>query len=320
MKIQAAKISRVLRGEKKATDSVVTGTTSVPHGSRLKPRFSAPAHEDDAYACMHVHDHRRRAKSTRSPTAMEREPSEDEPSAKRAKAEDEAPAAEDAPATEEAPAVEETGSTADAAAEEPAAEEAAIAPPAADTPATGQAGDAISNEELVELLKQRVEAKRMRDFVTSDTIRTTLEARGVHITDAKGQTQVGRWVALDGREGNTQGPDYFQQAPPAFGRGAALLVPQLAYPATLLRTAFFFPVRRFTLLAPVPRPRMLRLPTLRCRSQTRATRCRRRRRQATAGQAMAAHRHRSRSRRSPGRGWSATTSWWRCCGTARRPR
>ena len=172
---------------------------------------------------------------------MEREPSEEEPPAKRAKAEDEAPAAEDAPATEEAPAVEEgaaaeTGATADAPAEEPAAEEAAVAP-AADTPAAGQAGDAISDEELVELLKQRVEAKRMRDFATSDTIRTTLEGRGVHITDAKGQTQVGRWVALDGREGNTQGPDYFQKAPPAFGQAAALLVPQLAHLAALLRTA-----------------------------------------------------------------------------------
>ena len=238
---------------------------------------------------------------------MEREPSEDEPSAKRAKAEDEAPAAEDAPATEEAPAVEEIGSTADAAAEEPAAEEAAIAPPAADTPAAEQAGDAISNEELVDLLKQRVEAKRMRDFVTSDTIRTTLEARGVHITDAKGQTQVGRWVALDGREGNTQGPDYFQQAPPAFGQGAALVVPQLAYTRPP-GTHGFGSERRFTLLTPAPRLRMLRLPTLRCRSQTRATRCRRRRRQATAARTAVrrprtvARRRRRRRRPSPGRG------------------
>ena len=76
----------------------------------------------------------------------------------------------------------------------------------------------LSNEELVELLKQRVEAKRMRDFATSDSIRTTLEGRGIHITDAKGQTQLGRWVALDGREGNTQGPDFFQKAPPACGQ------------------------------------------------------------------------------------------------------
>ena len=147
----------------------------------------------------------------------EHEPSEDEPAAKRARAEDAAPAAEGG-ATEEAPAVEEAGATADAAAEEPAAEEAAAAP-AADAPAAGQAGDAISNEELVELLKQRVEAKRMRDFATSDSIRTTLEGRGIHITDAKGQTQLGRWVALDGREGNTQGPDFFQKAPPACGQG-----------------------------------------------------------------------------------------------------
>ena len=155
----------------------------------------------------------------------EHEPSEDEPAAKRARAEDAAPAAEGG-ATEEATAVEETGATADAAAEEPAAEEAAAAPageeaaaaPAADAPAAGQAGDAISNEELVELLKQRVEAKRMRDFATSDNIRTTLEGRGIHITDAKGQTQLGRWVALDGREGNTQGPDFFQKAPPACGQ------------------------------------------------------------------------------------------------------
>ena len=158
------------------------------------------------------------------------EPSE-EPPAKRARAEDEAPAAEDAPATEEAPAgeegtaVEETptdaeeapaeeGATADSAppAEEPVAEEAPAAP-VTDTPAAGQVGEAISNDELVELLKQRTEAKRMRDFVTSDTIRTSLEARGVHITDAKGTTQLGRWVATDGREGNTQGPDYFQQVP-----------------------------------------------------------------------------------------------------------
>ena len=156
----------------------------------------------------------------------EHEPSEDEPAAKRARAEDAAPAAEGG-ATEEAPAVEEAGATADAAAEEPAAEEAAAAPageeaaaaPAADAPAAGQAGDAISNEELIELLKQRVEAKRMRDFATSDSIRTTLEGRGIHITDAKGQTQLGRWVALDGREGNTQGPDFFQKAPPARGQG-----------------------------------------------------------------------------------------------------
>ena len=242
---------------------------------------------------------------------MEREPSEDEPSAKRAKAEDEAPAAEDAPVTEEAPAVEEgaaveeSGATADAAAEEPAAEEAASVAPAADTPAA--ADDAISNDEIVELLKQRVEAKRMRDFVTSDTIRTTLEGRGVHITDAKGQTQVGRWVALDGREGNTQGPDYFQQAPPAFGQGAALVVPQLAYTRPP-GTHGFGSERRFTLLTPAPRLRMLRLPTLRCRSQTRATRCRRRRRQATAARTAVrrprtvARRRRRRRRPSPGRG------------------
>ena len=163
--------------------------------------------------------------SPRSTMEREHEPSEDEPAAKRARAEDAAPAAEGG-ATEEAPAVEEAGATADAAAEEPAAEEAAAAPageeaaaaPAADAPAAGQAGDAISNEELVELLKQRVEAKRMRDFATSDSIRTTLEGRGIHITDAKGQTQLGRWVALDGREGNTQGPDFFQKAPPACGQ------------------------------------------------------------------------------------------------------
>ena len=165
-------------------------------------------------------------RARRRSTTMEREhePSEDEPAAKRARAEDAAPAA--APATEEAPAVEEAGATTDAAAEEPATEEAAApaaeeaaAAPAADAPAAGQAGDAISNEELVELLKQRVEAKRMRDFATSDSIRTTLEGRGIHITDAKGQTQLGRWVALDGREGNTQGPDFFQKASPACGQG-----------------------------------------------------------------------------------------------------
>ena len=280
-----------------------------------------------SYLPVHVHgstvDHAAHIALAR-PTM---EPPEEEPPAKRAKAdaEDAAPAAEDAPATEEAPAkeegaaVEETpagaeeaapleeGASADAVApaEEPAAEVAPVAL-AAETPAAEQ-GDGISNEELVDLLAKRTEAKRMRDFATSDNIRTSLEARGVHITDAKGQTQLGRWVALDGREGNTQGPDYFQQAPPAFGQGAALVVPQLAYTRPP-GTHGFGSERRFTLLTPAPRLRMLRLPTLRCRSQTRATRCRRRRRQATAARTAVrrprtvARRRRRRRRPSPGRG------------------
>jgi len=80
---------------------------------------------------------------------------------------------------------------------------AAAAAPAAPEPAD------LSDEELVNLLKARAEAKSRRDFPTSDEIRVKLEGYGIKINDARQAGQMGTWSSADGRRGNTMGPDYF---------------------------------------------------------------------------------------------------------------
>ena len=54
----------------------------------------------------------------------------------------------------------------------------------------------ISNEELVEMLRERAQAKVTRDYAKSDEIRTKLEALGVKVHDATKS-----WSSSDGRVG-----------------------------------------------------------------------------------------------------------------------
>ena len=70
---------------------------------------------------------------------------------------------------------------------------AAAAAPAAPEPAD------LSDEELVNLLKARAEAKSRRDFPTSDEIRVKLEGYGIKINDARQAGQMGTWSSADGR-------------------------------------------------------------------------------------------------------------------------
>lgn len=100
-----------------------------------------------------------------------------------------------------------------------------VAPtPAAVPPPPGPTGPGVvTNEELEQLLKNRSDARSSKDYGKSDTIRTQLEARGVHITDATRS-----WTASDGRSGSTSGPNYFNPvaaAPQGYGQ-----YPQQGYP------------------------------------------------------------------------------------------
>jgi len=105
-----------------------------------------------------------------------------------------------------------------------------VVPPAAAPEAAGPpAGDgSISNEELKNLLTQRAAARAAKDYASADSIRSALEARGVHITDASRS-----WTAADGRSGSTTGPNFFntpQQQYPAFGYPQQSGMPRYAPP------------------------------------------------------------------------------------------
>jgi hypothetical protein len=117
-----------------------------------------------------------------------------------------------APSAEATQASSDASAAAPAASEPSAAIEAAPAPTccaadhqassaAASVPIAGEAGvqQALTDELLAQLLRERAEAKTRRDFVASDQIRLRLEALGVKIMDARSPGMVGTWQALDGR-------------------------------------------------------------------------------------------------------------------------
>ena len=74
-------------------------------------------------------------------------------------------------------------------------------PPGADATTGGSAAApaALKDDELVDLLKKRLDAKTRRDYASSDAIRLQLEQFGIKINDARAQGLVGTWTASDGR-------------------------------------------------------------------------------------------------------------------------
>ena len=70
----------------------------------------------------------------------------------------------------------------------------ALPAPSADVTTVG-----VSDEELTQLLQARADAKQRRDFAAADSIRGTLEQRGIKINDARLPGMVGTWTAADGR-------------------------------------------------------------------------------------------------------------------------
>ena len=59
--------------------------------------------------------------------------------------------------------------------------------------------ESITDEELVQLLRSRAEAKSRRDFAGADAIRSELEAKGIKIVDARASGMVGTWTDRNGR-------------------------------------------------------------------------------------------------------------------------
>mmetsp|Transcript_378 Transcript_378/g.818 ORF Transcript_378/g.818 Transcript_378/m.818 type:complete len:472 (-) Transcript_378:192-1607(-) len=83
-------------------------------------------------------------------------------------------------------------------------------PPRGTAYAAASSGD---DAQMLELLKQRYEARLQRDFATSDRVRDLLAAIGV-TTDDRAKV----WRHRDGRSGRLEGPDFL--SPPAYAAAA----------------------------------------------------------------------------------------------------
>jgi hypothetical protein len=73
-----------------------------------------------------------------------------------------------------------------------------------------------SQDELMKMLEDRQEARRNKDFATSDRLRLELRARGVTVSD-----QTNTWTSVDGSRGSLQPPTYVPAAGGYHGHGAA---------------------------------------------------------------------------------------------------
>ena len=71
-----------------------------------------------------------------------------------------------------------------------------------------------SQDELTKMLEERQEARRNKDFATSDRIRLELRARGVTVSD-----QTNTWTSVDGSRGTLQPPTYVAAAGGYHGQG-----------------------------------------------------------------------------------------------------
>lgn len=85
--------------------------------------------------------------------------------------------------------------------------------PAATLPPAAPRND---DARLIDLLRRRHEARQVRDYPTSDALRSELAALGVY-TDDRAKT----WRSRDGRTGSLEGPDYLApiQPPPSAAGG-----------------------------------------------------------------------------------------------------
>lgn len=70
----------------------------------------------------------------------------------------------------------------------------------------------MTNKEVEDIMRQRHEARMQRDYATADMLRDRLRDAGIQIDD---RTKI--WTAPGGKQGSTEGPDYFTAPTPAYG-------------------------------------------------------------------------------------------------------